>query len=237
MATIATEKLVEFIEEKTGIPCVSLAGNYDVDKKPAWLNVIEGRGYKVWAECTLTSQVLKEILHTSAENIYETWVAKCMLGSAMSGSMGFNAHFANIIAAIFAATGQDLAHVVEGSMGITTTEIVRRQTERNVIPDLIGNLKTNIKDPRFHGDDKKGLYVSIYLPSLMVGTIGGGTNLETQSEALQILGISGGNNGKNAQKFAEIIAGAILAGEISLLSSLSEGSLAQSHLKYARNKT
>ena len=191
---------------------VSVAGNYDVDKKPSWLNSIEGRGHKAWAEVMLPSSVLRSVLKITASKLYEVWLAKCMIGSAMSGSMGYNAHFANIIAALFLATGQDPGHVGECSVGITTMEVV----------------------------DKSDLYISIYLPDLMVGTVGGGTGLATQKEALSILGVSGGSpsgeDGKNAQKFAEIIAGAVLAGEISLLASLSEGTLSKTHEMLARGK-
>ena len=212
MATIATTSLCTYIEAKTDVRCTSVAGNYDVDKKSSWLNIIEGRGFKTWAEVILPSLVLRDILKTSAQQIYDVWINKCMIGSAMSGSMGFNAQYANIVAAIFLATGQDSAHVVEGSLGITTCEII----------------------------EGKSLYVSIYLPDLMVGTVGGGTGLATQKEALAMLGVAGGSRageeGKNAQRFAEIIGGAVLAGEISLLASLSIGTLAQSHETLARGK-
>lgn len=200
MATIATNALVAYIEKETGVECLSLAGNYDVDKKPSWLNLIEGRGIKAWAEVTLPEKVLSKTLKTTAQKIYDVWLAKCLLGSAVSGSMGFNAHFANVIAALFIATGQDAAHVGEGSLGITTAEVI----------------------------NGKGLYMSVYLPDLMLGTVGGGTGLATQKEALSILGV------KNAERFAELVAGAVLAGEISLLASLSEGSLARAHQKLAR---
>ena len=202
MVTIATQKLAEFIETKSGARCISVAGNYDVDKKPSWLNVIEGRGIKAWAEVTLTERVLKNILKTTARNMFDVWLAKCMMGSAMAGSMAFNAQFANVVAALFLATGQDMAHVVEGSLGMTTMEI--------------GN--------------GNSLYVSVYLPDLMIGTVGGGTGLATQREALLLIGA------KTSQEFAEIIAAAVLAGEISLLASLSEGTLARAHQKFARGK-
>ncbi len=205
MVTIATNAIVSHIKSETGISCLALSGNFCVDKKPSWQNFINNRGIKVWAEVVLTKKVLTDVLKTSAQKSYDVWLAKCMLGSAMSGSMAFNAQFANIIAAMFIATGQDVAHVVEGSLGITTTEVV--------------------------GED---LYVSVYLPDLMVGTVGGGTGLATQKEALTMLGVSGGNDGKNAKQFAEIIAASILAGEISLLSSLEEGSLAEAHMKLGR---
>lgn len=208
MATIATQALVTFIEKKFGVSCISVAGNFDTDKKPSWLNAIENRGMKVWAEVTMLSSVLKTVLKTTARSVYEVWLAKCMVGSALSGSMGFNAQYANIIAATFAATGQDLGHIAEGSIGITMAEIV----------------------------NEKDLYICVTLPDLMVGTVGGGTGLGTQKEALTILGVAGGNEGKNAQKLAEIIAAAVLAGEISLLASLSEGTLAKAHEKLGRGK-
>lgn len=222
MATIATEAITSYIKEKTGISCLALSGNYCVDKKPSWMNVIEGRGMKVWAEVTLSKKILSDILKTTANEAYETWLAKCMIGSAMSGSMGFNAQYANVIAAIFIAAGQDPAHVVEGSLGITTCEVI--STSDVKAASHIGSVQ------------KDALYVSVYLPDLMVGTVGGGTGLATQKEALELLGVAGGNNGKNSQQFAEIVAAAVLAGEVSLLASLSEGTLARAHQKLARGK-
>ena len=155
----------------------------------------------MWAEVTISSTVIKNVLKTTAQKIYDVWLAKCMVGSALSGSMGFNAQYANVAAAIFLATGQDLGHVGEASMGITIAEVV----------------------------DGKDLYMSVCLPDLMIGTVGGGTGLATQKEALSILGVQGGDDGKNSVRFAEIIGGAVLAGEISLLASLSVGTLARSH--------
>lgn len=200
MVTIASDALTTHIEKETGVTCIALAGNFDIDKKAAWLNFIENRGTKVWAEVTISERVLKNVLKTNAQKIYEVWLAKCMIGSAMSGSIGFNAQYANVIAAIFLATGQDLGHIGECSIGITTAEIV----------------------------EGKNLYMSVVLPDLMVGTVGGGTGLSTQKEALSIVGAT------NSQQFAEIIAGAVLAGEISLLASLSQGTLAKAHVRLAR---
>ena len=232
MATIASTSLCKYIETKIDVRCISVAGNYDVDKKPSWLSIIEGRGSKVWAEVILPSSVLRDILKTSAQQIYDVWLAKCMLGSAMSGSMGFNAQYANVVAGIFLATGQDIGHVAEGSMGITTVEKVKSHPPSL---KLRRARKSKVKS------EDEDLYVSIYLPDLMVGTVGGGTGLATQKEALSMLGVAGGSRageeGKHAQRFAEIIAGAVLAGEISLLASLSIGTLAKSHQTLARGKS
>jgi hydroxymethylglutaryl-CoA reductase (NADPH) len=219
MATIATASMVRIIEAETGARCVSVAGNYDTDKKPSWLNQIEGRGWKAWAEVTVPAHVLRNVLKTTARKIHDVWIAKCMIGSAMAGSIGFNAHYANVLAALFIATGQDPAHVAECSAGITTCEVITTHNSR----------------PTTHNEDS-GLYISVYLPDLMVGTVGGGTGLATQKEALSVMGVAGGNNGKNAQKLAEITGATVLAGEISLLASLAEGSLARAHQTLTRGQ-
>ncbi len=204
MATIASEKAAELIEQETGAKCITLAGNYDIDKKPAWLNFSDGRGKRSWAEVLLKKEVIESVLKTSAEKMSEIVYRKCLLGSAMAGSMGFNAHYANVVAAIFIATGQDIAHVVEAASGITTAELT---------PE---------------GD----LLFSIYIPSLQLGTVGGGTWLPSQQESLKILGVSG--TGK-VKKFTELVLSAVLAGEISLIASQAEGSLARAHRKHGRN--
>lgn len=208
MVTIASEAMCKLIEAETGATLLAVAGNFDIDKKPSWLNFVENRGFAAWADVVLSKDVVLDVLKTTPQKIFDVWLAKCMIGSAMSGSLGFNAHYANVIAALFLATGQDPSHIVEGSMGITTTKVLE------------------------NGD----LYCSIYLPALMVGTVGGGTHLATQKESLSILGVAGGNEGRNSEKFAEIVAGAVLAGEISLLASLAEGSLGKAHQALGRGK-
>ena len=200
MATLATEAIVKYIGVKTKIACLALAGNFDIDKKAAWLNFISGRGRRAWAEVVIPKSILKYVLKTDAETLNEVIQSKCWGGSMMSGSLGFNAHFANIAAAFFAATGQDLAHVVEASLGITSAEVT----------------------------ENKGLYVSVYLPDIMMGTVGGGTNLKTQSEAHSIVGV------KTLAELSEVFAGAVLAGEISLLSSIAQQSLARVHKELGR---
>jgi len=207
MVTIATQSLIEYISEKTQTTCIAVAGNFDVDKKPAWINVIRGRGYQVWAEAVIPEQVLQSVLKVTAKSLYDVWLSKCMIGSALAGSMAYNCHFTNVAAAIFIATGQDPAHTVEAGLGFTIVEI-----------------------------DGSDAVVSIYLPDVMVGTVGGGTRLAAQREMLGLMGIAGGDDGHHRQILSEIIGGAVLAGEISLLSSLAEGSLARSHQRLARGK-
>ncbi len=210
MVTIASERIVRRImEEFPGVIEVALSGNLCTDKKPAAVNWVSGRGKTVAAEAVIGRRIVSSVLKTSPEEIFEVYWRKNLLGSAAAGTLGgFNAHFANIVAAMFAAYGQDLAQVVESSMGISVFELTER------------------------GD----LYSSVILPSLEVGTVGGGTRLPHARAALSALGCLGGGRppGSNAKKFAEIVAATVLAGELSLLASLAEGSLARSHRMLGR---
>ncbi len=207
MVTKASGEIAKLIERKTKVKCVAVTGNLCVDKKPTWQNAILGRGNKVWAEAKIKKEIIRKVLKTTPEKITEVVYRKCLLGSAMAGSLAFNSHFANIIAAIFLATGQDMAHVVEGSLGITTAEVLKDGS----------------------------LYFSVYLPDLMIGTVGGGTHLPTQKESLSILGLGRGRKGE-ALEFASIIGGAVLGGELSLVAALSAGHLVKAHEALGRGK-
>jgi hydroxymethylglutaryl-CoA reductase (NADPH) len=209
MATIASDAVAKYVQQHfPKARLVALSGNMCVDKKANAVNFLLGRGKTVVAEAVVRREVL-ERLGITAEDVHEVNVRKNLIGSALAHSYGFNAHFANIVAAIFIATGQDVAQVVESSMGITSTE------------------------PR-----DEGLYISVFLPSLEVGTVGGGTGLPTQREALALLGVAGSGNppGTNALKFAEIIAAAVLAGELNLLIALARNELASAHQRLGRAK-
>ncbi|KAF1348453.1 hydroxymethylglutaryl-CoA reductase [Delphinella strobiligena] len=189
---------------------ISLSGNYCTDKKAAAINWIDGRGKSVCAEATIAADVLRRVMKTDVDTLVVLNTSKNLVGSAVAGAMGgFNAHAANIVTAIFLATGQDPAQNVESSGCLTT---MKKTAE---------------------GD----LQISVYMPSIEVGTIGGGTILEPQGAMLDLLGVRGADNevpGRNAQKLACIVASGVLAGELSLLSSLAAGSLVQSHMAHNR---
>ncbi|MDF2955839.1 MAG: Hydroxymethylglutaryl-CoA reductase [Candidatus Alkanophagales archaeon MCA70_species_2] len=208
MATFATDEVLKFLERELDLEHVALSGNLCIDKKPSALNFIRGRGKTVISEVVLKREVVEDVLKTTPESMAEVCYRKCFVGSAQAAAYGFNAHFANIIAAMFIATGQDEAHTVEGSHGITTAEVTE------------------------DGD----LYFAVTLTSLQVGTVGGGTALGTQREALSIMGVYGPGDppGSNAKKFAEIIAAAVLAGEVSLIGALGARHLAEAHMRLNR---
>lgn len=207
MVTIATDAAVDLILEENDVELVALSGNMCTDKKPSAINSILGRGKTVCADVVLDEDIIQKKLKTTPKRMAEVNYRKNMIGSGRAVSLGFNAHAANVAAAMFIACGQDTAHVVEASNAITTMELT-----------------------------DEGLYCSITLPSLAVGTVGGGTGIVTQKECLEMLGVAGAGNppGTNSKKLAEIIAASILAGEISLIGALSARHLAKAHAQLGR---
>lgn len=207
MVTIATDAAVDIILAENDVELIAISGNMCTDKKPAAINAIMGRGKTVSSDVILSKEIILEKLKTTPDRMAEVNYRKNLIGSARAGSLGFNAHAANIAAALFIACGQDAAHVVEASNTFTTMEPA-----------------------------EKGLYCSVTLPSLPVGTVGGGTGIGAQQECLGMLGAAGAGDppGTNAKKLAEITAAAILAGEISLIAALSARHLAKAHAELGR---
>ncbi|KAH8894298.1 3-hydroxy-3-methylglutaryl-CoA reductase [Thozetella sp. PMI_491] len=189
---------------------VTVSGNYCTDKKAAAINWIDGRGKSVVAEAIIPADVVRNVLKTDVDTMVELNVSKNLIGSAMAGALGgFNAHAANIVAAIFIATGQDPAQVVESANCIT------------IMRNLRGSLQ-----------------ISVSMPSLEVGTLGGGTILEPQGAMLDMLGVRGPHPtspGENARRLARIIAAATLAGELSLLGAQAAGHLVRAHMQHNRS--
>ncbi|XP_061172948.1 3-hydroxy-3-methylglutaryl-coenzyme A reductase-like [Saccostrea echinata] len=214
MLSKGSEKVIHHVNELfPEMELLSLSGNYCTDKKPAAVNWIEGRGKSVVCEAVIPSNVVKNILKTSVTAMVDLNVNKNLIGSAMAGSLGgFNAHAANVVSAIFIATGQDPAQCVASSNCITLMEAT--------------------------GPTKEDLYISCTMPCIEVGTVGGGTVLPAQQACLKMLGIQGPNAenpGANAKQLARVVCGAVLAGELSLMGALAAGHLVRSHLKYNRS--
>ncbi|CCH61526.1 hypothetical protein TBLA_0E04740 [Henningerozyma blattae CBS 6284] len=191
---------------------ISVSGNYCTDKKPAAINWIEGRGKSIVAESIIPKDVVEKVLKSNVKALVELNVSKNLVGSAMAGSVGgFNAHAANLVTAVFLALGQDPAQNIESSNCIT------------------------LMNETLEGD----LNISVSMPSIEVGTLGGGTILEPQGSMLDMLGVRGPhptNPGANAGQLAKIVASVVLAGELSLCSALAAGHLVQSHMTHNRAK-
>jgi hydroxymethylglutaryl-CoA reductase (NADPH) len=204
---------IECLRERfPDLQLVALSGNMCTDKKAASTNWIHGRGKSVVAEATIPASIVTSVLKTTVDALVETNLHKNLIGSAMAGTVGgYNAHASNIVTAIFLATGQDPAQNVESSNCITLME----------------------KDD--HGD----LWISCTMPSLEVGTVGGGTSLQAQAACLKMLSCHGGSKlapGENSQKLATIVASTVMAGELSLLAALAANTLVQAHMQHNRKK-
>uniref|UniRef100_A0A672H8P9 3-hydroxy-3-methylglutaryl-coenzyme A reductase n=1 Tax=Salarias fasciatus TaxID=181472 RepID=A0A672H8P9_SALFA len=212
MLSKGTEQaLLRLQQHHPDVDVLSLSGNYCTDKKSAAVNWILGRGKSVVCEATIPGKVVREVLKSSAAAMVEVNINKNLVGSAMVGSIGgFNAHAANVVTAIYIACGQDPAQTVGSSSCITQMECA-------------GLL----------GDD---LYISCTMPSIELGTVGGGTNLSPQRACLQMLSVTGPDQpGENARRLARVVCGAVLAGELSLMAALTAGHLVRSHMVHNRN--
>jgi len=206
----ALKKLQEYFPD---MEIVSLSGNFCTDKKPSAVNWIEGRGKSVVCEAIVPAKVVREVLKTDVKSLVSLNISKNLVGSAIAGSIGgLNAHAANIVAAIYIATGQDPAQVVGSS-----------------------NCMTLIEE---WGENNEDLYITCTMPSIELGTIGGGTILEPQASCLDILGVRSScavEPGRNAKMLARIVCATVLAAELSLLSALAAGTLVKSHMKHNRS--
>ncbi|XP_012268013.2 3-hydroxy-3-methylglutaryl-coenzyme A reductase [Athalia rosae] len=216
MLSKGTEKALQTMQTVfPDMDIVSLSGNFCTDKKPAAVNWIEGRGKSVVCEAIVPADVVATILKTDVPAIVDVNITKNMIGSAIAGSIGgFNAHAANIVTAIYIATGQDPAQNVGSSNCMTLMEPF--------------------------GPDGADLHISCTMPSIEIGTVGGGTGLPAQGACLGVLGAKGAHPetpGENANRVARIVCATVLAGELSLIAALAAGHLVKSHLRHNRSST
>ncbi|MCW8328438.1 hydroxymethylglutaryl-CoA reductase [Photobacterium sp. SDRW27] len=204
MVTISTNAVFEYILHHTPIEPESafLDGNLSGDKKATAQTLRSVRGKKVTAEVHITKELVEKYLHTTPQRMAD-FTRMTTVGGTLSGSIGINAHYANALAAFYIACGQDAACVAESSVGITRIEV----------------------------NKAGGLYASVTLPNLMVGTVGGGTSLPSQRASLDIMGLAG--SGKS-QALAEVCAALCLAGELSIVGAFCAGHFSRAHHKLAR---
>ena len=179
-----------------------LDSNLASDKKASSRNMILGRGHGVIAETHISKSVMSRVLNVDPDFVIENWTYFPIV-SAMAGTLGNAIHASNALTAIYLATGQDTACVAENSVGHFTVEKV---------------------------DD--GITWRLTLPSMTVGTVGGGTRLNQQQQNLKLLGCDSGKH--SSRKLAEIIAAAALGLEISLGSAIMSHTWTSAHMKYGR---
>jgi hydroxymethylglutaryl-CoA reductase (NADPH) len=206
IVTIATQAVCDYIAENSPLKAEYsfVEANLSGDKKATAHSFISVRGKKVSTEVTLPRELVEKRLHTTPVHLEQYWKMSAV-GAIQSGSIGVQGHFANALAALYIACGQDPACVAESAVGVTRMDVTQS------------------------GD----LYVSVTLPSIMVGTVGGGTALPTQAACLNILGMAGAGH---AQALAEICGALALAGEISLTAAICANEFARAHEKLARGR-
>jgi len=180
-----------------------IEGNGTSDKKVSQSNINSGRGIHVVATCSIPELVITEVLRTTSAKLVSAFEHSKKI-TLKNGMVGNNINVTNAIAAIFVATGQDLASIHESGVGILQLE-----------------------------KEEDGLSLQLTLPNLVIGTVGGGTSLPKQSQALEIMKCLGNNK---VNRFAKLIAGFTLGLEISTFAAIVSGEFAKSHEKLGRNK-
>jgi hydroxymethylglutaryl-CoA reductase (NADPH) len=205
MVTLATEAICGYIITATPVSPQYwfLEANYSGDKKASARSFVGVRGRRVSAEVTIPADLVRRRLHTTAVRMAD-YFRMGALGGVLSGTLGAQGHYANGLAALYLATGQDVACVAESAVGVTRMELTAA------------------------GD----LYASVTLPSVIVGTVGGGTGLPSQRACLDVMGLAGPGH---AAALAEVCAGLCLAGELSLTGALCAGHFASAHRKLGRD--
>lgn len=182
MVTLCTDAICQYIIEHTPVKPTFwfIEGNFSGDKKATAMSFTNVRGKKVTTEVTLPKEIVHSVLKATPEGMAEYWRSST-IGIIQSGAIGAQGHYANGLAALFIATGQDAACVAEAAIGITRMELT----------------------------EDGGLYCAVTLPNLIVGTVGGGTSLPTQRECLELMGCYGAGNARKFAEIcgAVIIAG------------------------------
>ncbi len=164
MVTIATEAICKYILAHSPLRPRSsfVEANLSGDKKASAQSFVSVRGKKVTAEAILPADLVERRLRALPRQMADYWRMSA-IGGVMSGTLGVHGHYANGLAALYIACGQDAACVAESAVGIT----------------------------RFEVTDRDELYAAVTLPNLIVGTVGGGTGLPSQRACLRILGLDG----------------------------------------------
>lgn len=203
MTTFSTSEACKWIVKQYSQPLdYIIESNFNGDKNVSYRSLFKGRGHSVVAETKFERALIEKLC---GKGIVEKVLKAGHISSSasqLSGVLTHNLHTANALSAMYIACGQDAACVVENSMSIFSAE------------------RTEEGDLKFY----------LNMPSITVGTVGGGTKLEDQNKNLQMMGCTGIDS---AKKFAEIVAASCLAIEISLALAVTMHEFVQAHQKYS----
>lgn len=206
MVTLATQAICDDILARSPLKPERyyVEANLSGDKKASARSFTSARGRKVTAEAVIPAELIAKHLHTTPAEMEQYWKMSA-IGGVLSGTIGVQGHFANGLAALYLATGQDAACVAESATGVT----------------------------RFEVTNDGSLYAAVTLPGIIVGTVGGGTSLPSQKACLELMGLAGTGH---ARALAEVCAGLLLGGELSIIGALSAGHFSRAHRKLARTR-
>ena len=209
MVTLCTWNICQWIlqefekQSSFSIRQFIIDGNLSTDKKASNMSAIQGRGREVVVEAVIPEPIVRRILKSNAKDMV-AYFKKALATSVLTGTQGVNVNVANVVAAMFTATGQDIACVHESATGQVYFE------ERG-----------------------KDLYISLLLPNLVIGSVGGGVSMTGQKQLLQSMGVYGPGG---ADRLAEVIASFALALELSTGAALTSGHFVDAHERLGRNK-
>jgi hydroxymethylglutaryl-CoA reductase (NADPH) len=216
-ATKASADIIRaLLRQLSGWRLITISSNVCSDKKAAHINVLNGRGKSVETQVFVPEEILATVFKkgVTSRSVEKVVYHKCYLGSCFSGTIsGFNVNAANTIAAIFAATGQDLAQVITSAACFIQAEAMN-----------------------------EGLLFTASLPSLEVGTIGGGSLFGTAREALDLIDCAGfgeslEEDNIHVKRFAELVGAAVTALDLNTACAQAAGyEMADSHVRLARGE-
>jgi hydroxymethylglutaryl-CoA reductase (NADPH) len=204
MIVKATEHAARWLVTRGLAPRFRVFSGMSSEKRASGFLLAGGKGKTVVAGARVPGAVLQAYMRITPREMVAVW-HDTVLGHLQAGAIGYNGHYANGLAAMFIACGQDVANVANAAVGLTDYEVTAE------------------------GD----LYASVTLPSLTVATVGGGTALGTSRECLGLLGCTGAGH---ARKFAEIVAAAVLGGELAMAGAIGSGEFVSAHETYGRNR-
>lgn len=218
MVTKASDAVLDYLCKNYPVSYVSVSGNMCVDKKVSAVNNILGRGKSVVVEGVIPESICLPRLKTTPAAIHQLNIDKNYMGSLAAGSLcSANAHYANMLLAFYLAAGQDAANIVEGSQGITTTEIVKT------------------------ADGEDALYFAVNLPNIIVGVIGNGKDSAGVRQNLDIMGCGADQPAPEgvtkSQRLAMLAATSVWCGELSLMAAQTNpGELMATHVEIERGQ-
>lgn len=204
MVTFCTSEICNYIIAHSPVAPTQwyVESNLSGDKKSNYQSFQNVRGKKVVAEVELPREIVERILRSTPELMADYWQTSTV-SLIQLGSIGAQGHIANGLTALFIATGQDVACISEVTVAVNRMEVTK----------------------------DGGLYASLTMPNLIVGTVGGGTSLPSQRECLEIMECYGAGN---AKKYAEIACALALAGELSICAAIASGHFVSAHQKLGR---